>query len=220
MNYLQLVQALHREAGLAGSPPAGVTGLSGMPAKLAAWVQAAWLEIQSARKWSFLLQESTVSLVVGQQEYDVVADWALTHVREFDQSWALMRLPDDSPAGPLRWWSHFRFRECYGAGVGSGMPGVAALVAGSKVRFNALPDQAYKARLAYYMTAEQLAANTDTTSLNEEEQWVIVWKALMQYAAHEGAADVFGTAQAKYQAAFGLLCQRYLPAMSFGAPLV
>jgi len=38
MTYLQLVQALHREAGLAGSAPASVSGQAGMAAKLVGWI--------------------------------------------------------------------------------------------------------------------------------------------------------------------------------------
>jgi hypothetical protein len=99
MTYLQLLQALHREAGLAGSAPSSVTGTTGMPQKLANWIAAAWIEIQSARKWSFLLTEQDVSLTVGKRDYEVVADLGLTDVREFDQAFAASMLPDGSDLG-------------------------------------------------------------------------------------------------------------------------
>lgn len=220
MTYLQLLQALHREAGLAGSAPSSVTGTTGMPQKLANWIAAAWIEIQSARKWSFLLTEQDVSLTVGKRDYEVVADLGLTDVREFDQAFAASMLPDGSDLGRLRWQSWQAFREQYGlAAVVPARPSKVTPMLPTKLRFDTEPDQAYKVRLAYYMTAEQLANNTDTPSLTEEEQWVIVWRALMFYAAHEGAADVYGDAQVKYQSAFSLLTQRYLPQIGFGAPL-
>lgn len=221
MNYLQLLQALHREAGVAGSAPASVTGLSGMPAKLAAWIAAAWTEIQSARRWSFLLTEADVSLVSGQQDYDLVTDWTLQDVRELDRTWGAIMLPDGSDKSRLGWLPYPNFRDAYGLGdPQDGRPQYVTVVRGNLLRFNARPDQAYKARLSYYLTAESLAANADVPSLAAEERWVIVWKALMLYAAHEGAPEVFADAQAKYRAAFSLLCQRYLPDISLGGALV
>lgn len=221
MTYLQLLQALHRESGIAGAAPGDVTGLSGIAAKMADWLATAWVDIQTSRKWSFLLTEADVALTVGQRDYDVVTDLSLPYVREFDTSFAGLLQPDDTPIGPVRWMPYAEFRGRYGmATPESGQPSSMALVAGSTLRLNTLPDEAYKLRLAYWQTAEKLVASTDTPSLNEEEQKIIVWRALMYYAAHEGAAEIYGDAQAKYQTLFSVLCQRYLPNITFGAPLV
>lgn len=220
MTYLQLLQSLHREAGVAGAAPSNVTGLSGMAAKMADWLATAWVDIQASRRWSFLLTEADVALTVGQRDYDVATGLSLPYVREFDTSFAGLLRPDNTPIGPVRWMPYTDFRGRYGmAAPESGQPSGMTLVGGSTLRLNTLPDEAYKLRLAYWQAAEKLAASTDTPSLNEEEQKIIVWRALMYYAAHEGAADVYGDAQAKYQAAFALLTQRYLPQIGFGAPL-
>ena len=47
----------------------------------------------------------------------------------------------------------------------SGQPSSMALVAGSTLRLNTLPDEAYKLRLAHWQAAEKLVASTDTPSL-------------------------------------------------------
>lgn len=220
MNYLQMLQALHAESGIAGTAPATVTGLGGMAQKLAGWIASAWVEIQSARKWTFLLTERDVTLTAGKRDYEVVADLGLLDVREFDPGFAATMLPDGSDIGRLRWQNWLAFRDQYSlADPVPGRPSVVTPKIPTVLRFDTLPDQAYKVRLSYYMTAEQLANGTDTPSLTEEEQWVIIWRALMFYAAHEGAADVFADAQAKYKSAFSLLTQRYLPQIGFGAPL-
>lgn len=220
MTYLQLVQALHREAGLAGSAPASVSGQAGMAAKLVGWIAEAWTFIQTERKWSFLLTEADVTLTVSQRDYTLAA-LGLTNVREFDPLWAGTLLADGSDIWRLYWLPYAAFRERYGLLPSvAGRPTRVTLIGNTTLRFDVVPDAIYKARLAYWQTAATLTANADVPAINEEEQWVIVWQALMLYAAHEGAADVYADAQAKYKKAFNLLCQRYLPDISFGAPLV
>ncbi len=219
MTYLQLLQALHRESGVAGAAPASVTGLSGMPAKLAAWIVEAWLDTQASRKWTFLRAESDVSLTVGVQDYTVAA--LGLSVREFDTDWAATLLPDGSDIQRLRWLSQEAYRDRYGLTTPqNGRPAYVALLNGVTLRFDALPDVAYKARLSYWKAATTLAANGDTPPIADEDCRAIVWKALMLYAAHEGAGDVFADAQAKYQAAFARLCQRYLPSITLGGALI
>jgi hypothetical protein len=53
MTYLELVERLYSETGLAGQAPTAVTGQSGMKAKLLNWIGDAWLEVQTARAWPF-----------------------------------------------------------------------------------------------------------------------------------------------------------------------
>lgn len=220
MTYLQLVQALHREAGLAGAAPASVTGNNGMAAKLVNWIAEAWTFIQSERKWDFLQSETDVTLTATQRDYTLTA-LGLNNVREFDVQWAATLQPDGSDPWRLLWMPYLAFREQFGlVDATPGRPARVTLIGADKLRFDLVPDMAYKARLPYWTKAVTLAANSDTPAIADEEQWVIVWRALMLYAAHEGAADVYGDAQAKYLAAFNLLCQRHLPSMSFGAPLV
>ncbi len=218
MTYLQLLQALHRESGVAGSAPGSVTGLSGMPAKLAAWIVEAWLDIQASRKWTFLRAESDVSLTVGVQDYAVAA--LGLPVREFDTDWAASMQADGSDKQRLYWIAQEAFRDRYGLDdPQSERPSRVSLMNGVTLRFNTLPDSAYKVRLAYWKSATALATNGDTPTLADEDCRAIVWRALMMYAAHEGAGDVFADAQAKYQMAFARLCQRYLPAISLGGAL-
>lgn len=220
MSYLTLLQDLHRESGIAGAAPTSVTGLSGMPAKLAAWIASAWQEIQSARKWAFLRKEADVPLTAGKRDYMLLADFGLSDVREIDQTFAAVMLPDGSDMGRLSWLPYTDFRDRYGLSTpDTARPSVATLILPTQLRLNTLPDQVYKLRISYWRTATVLAAASDEPTITTEEQAVILWRALMFYAAHEGAADVFADAQAKYKSAFALLAQRYLPQIGFGAPL-
>lgn len=220
MSYLTLLQDLHRESGIAGAAPTSVTGLSGMPAKLAAWIASAWQEIQSARKWAFLRKEADVLLTAGKRDYMLLADFGLSDVREIDQTFAAVMLPDGSDMGRLSWLPYTDFRDRYGLSTPeTARPSVATLILPTQLRINTLPDQDYKLRISYWRTATVLAAASDEPTITTEEQAVILWRALMFYAAHEGAADVFADSQAKYKSAFALLAQRYLPQIGFGAPL-
>jgi len=220
MSYLTLLQDLHRESGIAGAAPTSVTGVSGMPAKLAAWIASAWQEIQSARKWAFLRKEADVLLTAGKRDYMLLADLGIADVREIDQTFAVVMLPDGSDMGRLSWLPYTDFRDRYGLSTPeTARPSVATFILPTQLRLNTLPDQAYKLRISYWRTATVLAAASDEPTITTEEQAVILWRALMFYAAHEGAADVFADAQAKYKSAFSLLTQRYLPQIGFGAPL-
>ena len=70
MTYLQLLQALHRESGIAGAAPGDVTGLSGIAAKMADWLATAWVGYPDVAQVVFLLTEADVALTVGQRDYD------------------------------------------------------------------------------------------------------------------------------------------------------
>lgn len=70
MNYLQLCNRLRLEAGCSGSDMVAVTSLNGENARIAAWVAAAWQDIQAEHQdWQWLRTTTAFPTVSGQVYY-------------------------------------------------------------------------------------------------------------------------------------------------------
>lgn len=197
--FLALAQRLRQEAGVAGTGPASVLNQTGMYAKLVDWTARAWVDIQASKPfWKFLRNYVQKTLVVGQQDYNVSADWSLTSVDKWDQEGAFIYKDSISNQNQLTWLPYPKFRAENSHGFGSGRPRTLTDRQGNVVRFDRVPDYAYVVTLDYWMTPELLAANTDTPSMPEHFHDAIVWKALMYYSASEGAPELYQTAARHY----------------------
>lgn len=79
MTYLELCKRFHLElnAGAGENPgtvPTAVSGQTGLAARIVAWINQAWAEIQSSqRDWRWMIRTSSFNTVAGQQDYTVTA---------------------------------------------------------------------------------------------------------------------------------------------------
>lgn len=222
MNYLEMVQELQSKAAITGPAIPAVTNLTGMSAKLANWVQEAWMEIQRMREdWLFMINEAQVTLTIGEDEYDVITDFGLATVRWFDPNeWLIEDTPQDRSWLEYIPWQDYKRRFGPAVIATSGRPGTVTQPMINTVKFNVPADKAYKVTLRYCMTSEVLADDSDEPSMPDEYHMAIVWKALEHYAFHESAPELLEEAQKNFRAYYRAMCRTQLrPSMYQPEPL-
>lgn len=233
MNFLQLVQRLHTETGASGTPPQAVTGNTNQNAQLVTWINGAWLEIQSKRRWDFLRRTKSVALTVGTGTYDIaqnltgIPGFSWTDLQDLDIDNSIVTKPDGSKYR----LEHLEFREFSErfdlAPIKSAYPQWMSIIPGFKMQFYPTPDLIYGIRFVYYAAPQQLVLPADIpymsdTSVNQDaDHMILVWKALEYYADHNNIPDFKQAASMKYDLILSRLMWRDLPTVKYKeAPVV
>lgn len=187
MNYLQLVQALHRESGAAGNAPSAVTNQTGEALRLVNWVKSANLYVQNLWvNWKFLRETYSQALTPSTNTLSAPADlgmwdtdtFRLTEVGETDSSSILAA----------------EYEDVKGEEVDdtAGTPWRATVMPDGSLRFEGTPDAADTFTADYYRVPDEteLTANTDTPTIPARFHDVILGRALILYANFEGAEEI------------------------------
>lgn len=225
MNFLELCQTFRSEAGIAGGGPSSVTDQTGMMLKVVNWVRRAWLSIQAEHpNWDFLYGgEKTVTLSDGVDEYAAAA-FSITDFGRWDIVPNAFRIYNATQgvAGerPLSYVPWPRFRQLFvGGQPQSGMPQAYAVTPNNRIRVYPVPDalDTYTITGAYYKAPVSLTDNTDEPAIASDLHWVIIYKALLYYAASEDAPEVYADAGAAYKEWFERLRRAELPPVEVDA---
>lgn len=204
MTYLKLCQELRREAAISGVGPTSVVNQSGMFLNVVTWVNDAWIELQADRpNWRFMLaRDRDLSLTIGVAEYDLEA-LGIVDVQNFVEDGFRMR---DSDVGltdqcwiPTVPWHLFR----------TGMIGEAQINRPIQVCVspkNHLLVRPTPAKDTFVLTYEaylkpsSMVNDTDEPAIPESFHQVLIQRALMSFATHQDAPEVYADAQVKYLA--------------------
>lgn len=184
MSYLELVQRLWLECGLAGVGPSTLAGASPMARRLAIWVAQAWLDLQSARDWPFLRRTLNFNTVPGQRDYGL-HELGATSFRRVDESYGRIG------GSALGWIDRQLWRDCYADSTQQGRPILATIdTLSGQIRFSAIPDQAYPVAIEYFTQAQALTDDHDVPyGLNPQDHILIVGMALRQYGLHDSVPE-------------------------------
>lgn len=196
MTLLQIVQALHREGGFPGDPPAGVAGLSGRANDLVQWCIAAYNDIQreKAGKWRWLRKAWSLSTTAS----DI--DYAYTEVTDVEDAGAIARfrawdldqrdlphiyLTSDGASTErelsISEWRDFRYRYLR-ATHDAAYPGELSVDTAGVLYFGPTPDAIYTASGYYWRSNQTLAADGDTPEMPSDYHMLVVFTALEKYA--------------------------------------
>lgn len=202
MNYLQLCQRVKLDSGQAGTiSTVTPTTSNGDDLNIIRWVKDAWLEIQGLQNWPFLRSRASFPTVIGQREY-TLANMGITTLKWYDQAYGSLTV--GSSKYPFQWmdWATFRDMLDYFP-TQTGLPQFATVTGNRSLKFDFIPDQVATVEFDYYTQPVELTANTDTPAIDSDDQMVIVYRALMMYAADAGgdAMIVYQNAQQNYQLA-------------------
>ena len=220
MNFLEICKQVKEEAGLSNTALASVSGATGMDKKVVSWVRHAWERIQAQYLWRTLQAELTFNTTIGKRVYSVTTDLSHTDVRAFDTS--IAKIVDGATTNVLTWqdyYTEFRPKYFFAAPVSTRPQIVTYTAFDNSIQFDATPDAAYIVALPYYMTAEKLAADADVPTLPEELHWLIVWRAVMLYAAYDNAPGLYQNASANYEAMLFPLSDMIGPVLITAEPL-
>lgn len=205
MNYLQLTQRAVLEGRVQMPAPVSVSGLTGIAADIARWVNEAWEETQRKHvgrmKCLRVVNFTATALTVGDNDYSLTAaapDLAIANFAQFETGTLYTQKADGSQKTPLsiipydEWQSRYKF-----ATFPSGQPTEATLPGGDRIIFNALPDVAYQFKGNLWRSPQTLSISTDTPILPARFHMYIVWEAVKMLAADRENATLYSKADDK-----------------------
>ncbi len=200
MNYLQLVQRLHRESGRSTAAPTTVVNANERHARLFDWVADAWRNLQIEREWRWMRTTLDVALTVGQQTYtgaglgaDRFRRWRLD-----DDTYNPWLYIDGSPntLWPLQYTQLDEFRELYVYRTwGATTPVAWTFDEANQLIVGPQPALAYKLRMEFWKSPTELAADVDAPDMPEEFHLLLMWRALQEVAKFDAAPEVLARAE-------------------------
>lgn len=221
LTFLELCTRTHKECGLSGAGPVGVTAQSGMSAKVVNWVTDAYEEIQTKHpNWHFLWNQYSGELA-AQETHNPTNDWSIS-VRSWDQrdEASYIYLTASGVAGRtfLTWlpWDLYRSLP---QGQAAGFPLFVTQAPDRSLRFHPTPSAGYTVVMDFWERPEELTANTDVPKMPAEYQMAIVWRAVMFYAGHDEAGALFQSAKLNFDRLMSRMEDTELDAMGVEGPL-
>jgi hypothetical protein len=209
MNFLELVTDLAREAAIPGTIPS-VSGQTGEAGRAVNWVLRAYRKIQGAHPyWRFMRREFAHAAGAGINNLTATAmglttfgKWRADSFRAYKTS---IGVADEQVLTMITW---DQMRDTYLMGAQRTMTGPPQYIA-------VKPDQSlqvwptlaegYTIVGEYYMAPQTMAANADEPVFPAAFHDAITWRALMYYAAYEGDASLYATAQNDFNEEFAKL---------------
>jgi len=200
--FLELCQSVRQQAGLSGSGPSSVAAQIGMDAKIVDWVNAAWYDIQSLHpNWRWMWKnDGAINTVASQREYDLAG-------LGFDINYIIRETPKRRPVGVpgsemwMQWYEYDDFRQTFLFGpLRYGIPIATTVTPAGNMLLDPIPNDIYEVFFEYHKKPALLVANNDTPDIPEKFHRMIVYKALMYYAAHDDALGVYQAAEKEYNA--------------------
>lgn len=226
MDYLALINRARLECGVTGPELTSVTGLTGESARFAAWVNSAWVDIQTDKEdWQFMRETVEFNTVAQQQFYTssnagistTFGNWKRDSFRvsSVGQSYA------DEQLTNFMDYTIFRNLYMYGSmRTTYARPVVVTIRPDDKaLGFGSIPDQAYVITGEYYTKPVEFSAATDTPSIPDRFQLAIVYRTMMFYGGYESAPEVYDRGAAEFNRLMGRLRIDQLPILVSGPPL-
>ena len=201
MNYLQLVQRLHRESMRSTAAPTTVVGANERQARLFDWVADAWRDLQIEREWRWMRTTLDAPLIVDQQTYNAETDLSATRFRRWrvdDDTYNPWLYIDGSPNSlwPLTYTQLDEFRSLYVYRTwGATTPVAWTFDESNNLLVGPKPALAYKLRMEFWKSPTELTADADTPDMPEEYHLLLMWTALEQVALADAAPELLTRAQ-------------------------
>lgn len=222
MNFLQICQAVRREAGIAGSGPSAITGENEELTRVIEWVQQAWRELQLDREdWWWMRQSFTFNTVAGDNTY-TATDAGITALGSWiTDSMRIYKQTDGVAAeGRLPFLPYDEWRNIYAIGSQAQQPPNRVTVKPDlNLALGPTPDDVYVVTGDYYAAATSFTAATDVPILPVQYHDAIVFLALTKYAAYEAAPEVYSYARGQYEFYVERIERNQLTQISLPGPL-
>lgn len=235
--YLELCNELAQEAGVSGaaSSISAVTNQSGQALRLVNWIKRSWTEIQNRHNnWRWMRSKWSVNTVASDDTY-AYSDCTDTRLSATISRFARWLPFDDSGAANIKryltsggvsgeiWMTNLPwdyFQAVYRRGQQNNGPIVHVtidpqnqLVVGPK------PDDIYTVSGEYMMSAQVLAADSDTPEMPSRFHDLIVYRAMEKYGRFYAAGEVLARGEREGGRLMTQLEADQLPALAYGAPL-
>lgn len=225
MNYLALVNSTVQKCGVSGGPLTDVTGLTGEMARIAAWVNEAWTNIQLAKpNWNWMRNTFSFVTTTAQSTYTPaqcgISDygwWKQDSMRAYVTSvgFGNEMFLDEIEYDAWRDTYLFGTRRLTYA-----RPNSVAIGPDQTLNLGPLPDSTgYTIVGEYFRSPVTLSAKTDTPAMPVQYHMAIVYAAMMLYGRYESAPEVYAEGQDKYNAMMRRMARDLAPDVTVGGAL-
>ena len=223
MNFLQLAQRLHTESGVQGATHTTVVGQTGMLLKLLNWISTANDDIQNLHPtgWKFLQKAFSFVTTATEQNY-TYAEAGITYMGEWktDDVRVYSAAADECELIYEPWDT---FRLVYKMGTNraqTNRPTVFSIMYDMSMELWPIPNDTFTINGEYWMAANTMVvADASAPLFPSQYHMVIVWRALMYYAASVGANELYAHGYNEYSKILRRLEANQLPMMVYGRPL-
>lgn len=225
MNLLQLVNQTRIECGVSGPALATAQSQSGESARIVAWVQQAWIDVQTSKEdWLFLREPFTFNTVADQWQYNAATDCGLTDFGNwkrdsFRASTVGNNYQDEQLLNYMDWTTYRNLYRYANMRNTKARPVVVSITPEKDLAFGSIPDQAYVIDGEYYTQPVSLTADTDSPAIPARFHMIIVYRAMMYYAGYEAAPEVLARGDFEYRRLYARMEIDQLPTIVSGAPL-
>lgn len=225
MTFLELVQMVHRECGVAGSTVATVVNQTGESGRLVEWVRQSWHELQLHREqWWWMRKEFSLDTVSGTGTYAAsdctpavtdLGEWKTDSFRIYKQSTGL------ADEGTLSFKEYGLWRNLYALNVQTNQrPVFVTVKPDMSIALGPAPDDIYVVTGEYFSAPADMTLDTDTpTGLPSQYHMAIAHLAATKYAGFESAAEVYAYGKDRYEFYLQRLELNQLDPVLAGAPL-
>jgi hypothetical protein len=229
VNFLQLVNRARVECGVSGAsvPLTTVVGITGESARIANWINSAWMDIQTSKSdWQWLRDPFQFNTVTQQQVYTATeagvgssfANWKRDSFRvsSVGQNYRDEQLTNYMDFSVFRnLYQYGNMRTTYAR------PVVVSITPDKDLAFGAIPDQPYVIVGEYYRKPVEFVADTDAPPAAYPERYHIgiVYRSMMFYGGYEAAPEVFQRGETEFNRLVNRLDIDQLPDTVSGPPL-
>lgn len=229
MNFLQLINRTRVECGVSGAstPLTSVTGLTGEAARIASWVNTAWVDLQTLKEdWQWMREGFQFNTVAEQQIYTpaetgVGATFGNWKRDSFRVSSVGQQYKDEQLTNYMDWTT---FRNLY---IYANMrytyarPVVVSIDPDKNLAFGSVPDQPYVIVGEYYIMPTEFSAATDAPPATFPDRFhmLIVYRAMMYYGGYESASEVYQRGELEHKRLMSRMAIDQLPTLVSGPPL-
>lgn len=188
--------------------------------KIVDWADSSYQDIQNLHSdWDFLRFDFSFSTIASTATYltsavalDELATWKQDSVRAY-----LTSLADQSRLDPGP-WDVFRDLRQFGV-IPEERPTEFSIKPDKSIVFWPTPNDIFTITGEYWKRAQTMTANVDEPLIPSQFQMAIVWKAVQYYAADQGAAELYATAEREYMRLIRKLELHSLPKLMMAGPL-
>jgi hypothetical protein len=202
--------------------PVTVVSQTGELGNIVSWVATAYEDIQDdSTGWNFLRFDFSFQTIATTSTY-LPSAVALPELNKWKAD-SLRAYLTASGSSDEQWmtewdWATFRDARQFGA-IPSGRPFEFAIKPDESLVLFPTPDDVYTVTGEYWKRPQVMTANTDEPLFDQTFHMAIVWKAVMYYAADQGAAELYASAQNEYRRIKDKMYFKYLPSFTLGEPL-
>ena len=221
--FLELCQMVARESGtISGVQPTSVASQTGRLAKIVAWTNNAWIDIQNRRtSWLWMRKEFTGLAIANTSRYTPAA-WNITDLARWITDSGMTTMYDTSigvsDEGELPSSTWPEWKQQYDRGVQTpARPVTFSITPANEFALGPVPDTGYTVRGEYVQVPQSLVLNSDVPGLPARFHSIIAYRALMMLAGHDEAPTTYAEAQSNFNSLMIDLERDQLPTWGSGA---